>query len=136
MAFPGLPETSVVHNLLTNNVNVYVSKLYPSGLIFGGRIYGGGGLIFGILIGFHISGGGVYSGGLIYWGRINGILRYYEVHVLISLKACYNNSKGRILKKTLYYRRNWTSSGLRETRISHENSIKYNEQKQSSGGVL
>ena len=45
MAFPGLPETSkvqifasIVHYLRTNNVNVYVSKIFPSGLIFvGGR---------------------------------------------------------------------------------------------------
>ena len=42
MAFTGLPETSkmlifasIVHHLPTNNVNVYVSKIYPSGLIFG-----------------------------------------------------------------------------------------------------
>ena len=47
MAFPGLPETSkvqifasIVHYLRTNNVNVYVSKIFPSGLIFvGGRGY-------------------------------------------------------------------------------------------------
>ena len=28
-------------------------------------------------------------------------VKKYEVHVRISLKACYNNSKGRMLKKTL-----------------------------------
>ena len=39
------------------------------------------------------------------------LVKNYEVHVLISLKACYNNSKGRILKKTLRYRTNMTSSG-------------------------
>ena len=35
---------SVVHDLPTNDVNVFVSKFYPNGLIFGGayiRIYGG-----------------------------------------------------------------------------------------------
>ena len=45
MAFPGLPETSkvqifasIVHYFRTNNVNVYVSKIFPSGRIFvGGR---------------------------------------------------------------------------------------------------
>ena len=53
MAFPGLPETSkmyifasIVYHLRTNNINIYVSKIYSSGLIFG------------MLIGFHI------------WGRI------------------------------------------------------------------
>ena len=42
MAFPGLPETpkiqifaSTVYHLLTDNVNAYVSKIYPSALIFG-----------------------------------------------------------------------------------------------------
>ena len=45
MVFPGLPETSkmkifasVVHHL--GNINVYVSKIYPSGLIFGDDIWG------------------------------------------------------------------------------------------------
>ena len=34
---------SIVHHLRKNNVNVYVSKIYQSGLIFGERIYGGEG---------------------------------------------------------------------------------------------
>ena len=49
MAFPGLPGTSkmeifasIVHHLRTNNVNVYVFKIYLSGLIFGGRMSKGG----------------------------------------------------------------------------------------------
>ena len=35
--------------------------------------------------------------------RVDHILpvKNYEVHVLISLKACYNNFNGRILKKTI-----------------------------------
>ena len=45
---------SIVHNLRTNNVNVYVSKIYPRGLIFGMLLglnnlfffFGGGGGIF------------------------------------------------------------------------------------------
>ena len=62
MTFQGLPETSkifvsIVHHLRTTNVNVNVSKIYPTGLIFGGGgerekgWRGGayrGGLIFGI----------------------------------------------------------------------------------------
>ena len=28
-------------------------------------------------------------------------MKYYEVHVPIRLKACYNNSKGRISKKAM-----------------------------------
>ena len=64
MAFPGLLErskmevfASIVHHLCTNNV--YVSKIYPSGLIFKGHIYEG--LIFGMLTELHIlGGGGVY----------------------------------------------------------------------------
>ena len=69
MAFPGLPETSkiqifasTIYHLLTDNVNAYVSKIYPSGLIFG---EGEGvnmewGHIFGMFIGFYIWVGGVY----------------------------------------------------------------------------
>ena len=63
MAFPGLSETSkmqifasIVHYLRTNNVNVYVSKIFPSGLIFvcvGGEGMNGE-LIFRMLIWFHI----------------------------------------------------------------------------------
>ena len=75
MAFPGIPETSKmeifaskVHHLRTNNVNDNVSKIYLSGLIFG-VVYIRG-FIFGMLIGLHIR------GGLIYWGRVNRILRY------------------------------------------------------------
>ena len=61
MAFQGPPETSkifvsIVHHLRTTNVNVNASKIYPTGLIFGGGgeregLEGGayrGGLIFGI----------------------------------------------------------------------------------------
>ena len=61
MAFPGLPETSkvqifasIVHYLRTNNVNVYVSKIFPSGLIFVGGRGMNGELIFRMLIWFHI----------------------------------------------------------------------------------
>ena len=43
MTFPGLSETSkmqifalIVHHLRTNNVNLYLSKIYRSGLIFAG----------------------------------------------------------------------------------------------------
>ena len=41
MAFQGPPETSkifvsIVHHLRTTNVNVNASKIYPTGLIFGG----------------------------------------------------------------------------------------------------
>ena len=53
MAFPGLPKTSkmkifasIVHYLITNNVNVYVSKIYPSGLIFRERAYIQGGNLY------------------------------------------------------------------------------------------
>ena len=78
MAFPGLPETSkmwmfasIVHHLRTNNVDVYVSKIYPSELILrgGGGVYTGG-LIFVMLIGLDIWGrlfvgrmGDLYTGG-------------------------------------------------------------------------
>ena len=48
MVFPGLLETSkmymfasVVHFLCTNNVNVHVSKIFPSRLMLRGFIYGG-----------------------------------------------------------------------------------------------
>ena len=82
MAFPGLPETFalIVHHLWTNNFNVFVSKIYPSGLIFGGG--GGGGvytgvLIFAMLIGFHIWSGRMFEGVYIR-GRFNKILRYME----------------------------------------------------------
>ena len=47
MEFPGPPKTSkmqilasIVHHLRMNNVNVYVSKIYPSGLGLGeGEVY-------------------------------------------------------------------------------------------------
>ena len=55
MGFPGLPEKSkmyifatIVHHLRTNHVNLYVSKTYPSGLIFEG--------------GWGVYTGGLYSG--------------------------------------------------------------------------
>ena len=51
-------------------------------------------------------------------------VKNYEVHVLISLKACYNNSEGRILQKTGL---TGLVQNLRETRISHGNSMKYSE---------
>ena len=65
MTFPELPETSkmwiftsIVHHLPMNNVNIYVSKIYPSGLIFGRGS-----------IGLHIWGayipGGLYKGGVL-----------------------------------------------------------------------
>ena len=63
---------SIVHNLRTNNVNVYVSKIYPRGLIFGMLLglnnfffWGGGG-------------GGLYLRRLIYRGHINKVLRYFH----------------------------------------------------------
>ena len=75
MTFQGLPETSkifvsIVHHLRTTNVNVNVSKIYPTWLIFGG-----GGEREG-LEGAHIGGAyirdnwvtylaGVYSGGIL-----------------------------------------------------------------------
>ena len=78
MAFLGLPETCkmyifalVVHHLQTTNVNAYVSKIYPSGLIFGGT-YVWWGLIFGMFIGFHIWGGAYIQGGLICGGILTG----------------------------------------------------------------
>ena len=77
MAFQGLPETSkifasIVHHLRTTNVNVNVSKIYPTGLIFGG-----GGEREGLEGGAYRGGGayirdnwvtylaGVYSGGIL-----------------------------------------------------------------------
>ena len=73
MVFPRLPETcmmyifaSIVHHLRTNDVNVYISKIYLSGLIFRGSIYGVGCLMLGMLIGLHIWGhmfGGAYIQG-------------------------------------------------------------------------
>ena len=75
MGFPGLPEKSkmyifatIVHHLRTNHVNLYVSKIYPSGLIFEG---GGGGYIQGVYIwdvnwvtylGGHIFAEGLFTG--------------------------------------------------------------------------
>ena len=95
MAFPGLLETSkmeifasIVHHLCTNNV--YVSKIYPSGLIFGGHIYEG--LIFGMLTGLHIWRGCILKGSLYMGSILTGfygiykktrVLRYIlEVHQL------------------------------------------------------
>ena len=68
---------SIVHRLRTNNVNVYVSKIYRSELIFGRRgVYIlEGGLVFGMLNRLHIQGTYI-PGGLINRGRINEILRY------------------------------------------------------------
>ena len=68
MAFPGLPETSkvqifasIVHYLRTNNVNVYVSKIFPSGLIFvGGRGYERGAYIQNVNLVSYL--GGVLTG--------------------------------------------------------------------------
>ena len=60
---------SIVHNLRTNNVNVYVSKIYPRGLIFG--------MLLG-LNNFFFFGGGVYLRRLIYRGHINKVLRYFH----------------------------------------------------------
>ena len=42
---------------------------------------------------------------------VHHILPVKNCEVLVSLKACYNNSKGRILKKSLWYRTNMTSAG-------------------------
>ena len=88
MAFPVLPETSnmqifasIVHHLRTNNINVYVSKIYPSGLMAyiregqGAYIPGGG--MFGMLIELDIQGHIFGEGGVIYGGHINGILRQF-----------------------------------------------------------
>ena len=56
MAFPRL-FASIVHDLRTNNVNLYVSKIYPDVLIFRGEgPYIRIGRIFGMLIGLHIWG--------------------------------------------------------------------------------
>ena len=60
---------SIVHNLRTNNINVYVSKIYPRGLIFG-MLLGLNNIFFG--------GGGVYLRRLIYRGHINKVLRYFH----------------------------------------------------------
>ena len=67
MAFLGLPETSkvqifasIVHYLRTNNVNVYVSKIFPSGLIFGGRGYERGAYIQNVNLVSYL--GGVLTG--------------------------------------------------------------------------
>ena len=60
---------SIVHNLRTNNVNVYVSKIYPRGLIFG--------MLLG-LNNFFLGGGEVYLRRLIYRGHINKVLRYFH----------------------------------------------------------
>ena len=87
MAFPGLPETSkmqtftpILHHSRTNNVNVYVAKVYPSGLIFE-KGYIRGAYIQGVnwvtyLEGFIRWWGA--RGGVIYGRRMNGILRYYS----------------------------------------------------------
>ena len=104
MAFPGLLErskmevfASIVHHLCTNNV--YVSKIYPSGLIFKGHIYEG--LIFGMLTELHIlggEGGGRILRGDLYMGSIltgfygiykkTRVLRYIlEVHQLSLLTS-------------------------------------------------
>ena len=61
---------SIVHNLRTNNVNVYVSKIYPRGLIFG--------MLLGLNNFFFFWGGGVYLRRLIYRGHINKVLRYFH----------------------------------------------------------
>ena len=62
---------SIVHNLRTNNVNVYVSKIYPRGLIFG--------MLLGLNnLFFFFGGGGVYLRRLIYRGHINKVLRYFH----------------------------------------------------------
>ena len=61
---------SIVHNLRTNNVNVYVSKIYPRGLIFG--------MLLGLNNFFFFGGGGVYLRRLIYRGHINKVLRYFH----------------------------------------------------------
>ena len=53
---------------------IYGQRTNLMGLLWGGAgayTEGAGGLIFGMLIGLHIWGGGLYTG-----GRINGILRY------------------------------------------------------------
>ena len=74
MAFPGL-FASIVHDLRTNNVNLYVSKIYPDVLIFQGE---------GAYIqrGAHIWDvdwftylGALIRGEAINGARINGILR-------------------------------------------------------------
>ena len=44
---------SIVHNLRTNNVNVYVSKIYPRGLIFG--------MLLGLNNFFFFGGGGIFE---------------------------------------------------------------------------
>ena len=96
MAFPGLPEifALIVHHLRTNNVNVFVSKIYPSGLILGGG--GGGGvytgvLIFAMLIGFHIWSGRIFEefiyGGVLtrFYGIWKNVLIYFILTVLFNL---------------------------------------------------
>ena len=99
MAFPGLPETFalIVHHLRTNNVNVFVSKIYPSGLIFGRggvEVYIGvytGVLIFAMLIGFHIWSGRIFEGfiygGVLtrFYGIWKNVLIYFILTVLFNL---------------------------------------------------
>ena len=70
MAFP---ETSkmqifalIVHHLRTSNVNVYVSKIYPNGLIFGRDTYTKGTYIWDVNWVSYL--GSVYSGGCWYTG--------------------------------------------------------------------
>ena len=54
-------------------------------------------------------------------------VKNYEVHVLISLKACYNNSKEEYWRKHCNIGQTGLFQDLRETRMGHGNSMKYNE---------
>ena len=49
--------SNVVHHLHINNFNIYVSKIYPSGLIFGGAY------IWDVNWVTYL--GGIYSGGIL-----------------------------------------------------------------------
>ena len=89
MAFSGLPETfemlifaSIVPHLRTSNVNVYVSKIYPSGLRFKGCICGRSTFIRDINWVSYL--GGIYSGGF-YTG---GVLTGFYVILKFSLFLC------------------------------------------------
>ena len=55
---------------MTFSVNLMFRRLDLMGLYSGGRIYGGGRLIFRMLIGLHICGAHIFLGG----GRINKLI--------------------------------------------------------------
>ena len=93
----------MVHRLRTNNVNVYVSKLYPSGLIFGGAYVRDVNWVTYL--------GGVYLGGLIYGRRINGILRYDECFTLMKYLFTNIQKHQGLLKGSLRLKTNTNFTG-------------------------